>query len=73
MAQATTRAVGALRDPDPALVALLRCLAEILDDPESATAAAAKEYRSTLLAMQSAAGATGQRAVADLDAVLDGG
>lgn len=51
MGRATKLRLDALRDPDVALVALAYNLAAQLDDPESRSAAAAREYRSTIQAL----------------------
>lgn len=65
--EATEQRVSELDDPDVALVALAFRLAGLLDDPDSASAAAAKEYRSTILALT--AGAAREDVLDDL---LDG-
>tara|TARA_R110000868_G_scaffold315811_1_gene576685 strand:+ start:119 stop:337 length:219 start_codon:yes stop_codon:yes gene_type:complete len=46
--RATIERVAAIDAPDVALVALAYRLADMLDDPETATASAAKEYRVTI-------------------------
>lgn len=48
MTIATEERIGALTSPDVALVALAFTLAALLDDPDTATAAGAKEYRATM-------------------------
>lgn len=49
--EATEERIRSLATPDVALVALAYRLAAMLDDPETATAAGAKEYRATMLAL----------------------
>ena len=52
--RATKQRLSALAAPDVALVALAYRLADMVDDPETSTAAAAKEYRATMFALTSA-------------------
>ena len=46
--RATNKRIKALDQPDCALVALAVHLADMLDNPDTSTAAAAKEYRATI-------------------------
>lgn len=54
MSVATEQRIAGLTDPDVSLVALALTLADLLDDPETSTAAAAKEYRATIAALTAA-------------------
>ena len=51
--RATKQRLSELAAPDVALVALAYRLADMVDDPEKGTAAAAKEYRATMSALTS--------------------
>ena len=55
MVEATNERIAELERPDVALVALALNLAAQLDDPDKANAAAAREYRATMLALSSSA------------------
>lgn len=63
--RATKARVASIDAPDVALVALAYRLADMLDDPETATASAAKEYRVTIT--QIAATDTKSPTVYDID------
>lgn len=67
--QATDERIAGLTAPDVAFVALAKRLADMLDDPSTANAATAKEYRATMLAL---VGSVDGSSSATLDGLLDG-
>lgn len=69
MSEATRQRVAQLASPDVSLVALAGRLADLLDEPETCTAAAAREYRAVMAALTSVD--AGSRR-SPLDEALDG-
>lgn len=69
--RATKRRVATIEAADPALVALAYCLADLLDDPDTVTASAAREYRATITQLTGPGGAK-KPSVYDLDDDPDG-